>query len=93
MLAGGDDEYARENRAEILEAYEEIRSFDHQTLKLIEPLRTLRIINFAAWIAKRWEDGAFKMAFPAFGTERYWQEQIETLSLQWEKIAYRETTV
>ena len=90
MLAGGDDEYALKNRSDILEAYEEIRAFDHQTLRLIEPLRALRMIHFTAWIAKRWEDGAFKMAFPAFGSERYWQEQIEGLSMQWEKIAYRE---
>jgi Ser/Thr protein kinase RdoA (MazF antagonist) len=91
MLAGGDDEYAIQNRNDIIDAYEEIRSFDATTLRLIEPLRALRMIHFAAWIARRWEDGAFKMAFPAFGTERYWQEQIEALSLQWEKIAYRES--
>ena len=51
------------NRNDILDAYEEIRPFDHTTLRLIEPL-TLRMIHFTAWIARRWEDGAFKMAFP-----------------------------
>jgi Ser/Thr protein kinase RdoA (MazF antagonist) len=90
MLSGGDDEYALKNRNDILDAYEEIRPFDHTTLRLIEPLRALRMIHFTAWIARRWEDGAFKMAFPTFGSERYWQEQIEGLSMQWEKIAYRE---
>jgi len=46
----------------------------------------LRMIHFSAWIARRWQDSAFQSAFPGFGTERYWQEQIEALSLQLEKI-------
>lgn len=86
MLIGGDDEYAMKNRDVLLDAYEEIRSFDHTTLKLIEPLRALRMIYFSAWIGKRWEDGAFKAAFPHFGTEKYWQEQIENLSAQLERV-------
>ena len=90
MLTGGDDEYGVERRKVLIEAYEEIRDFDRSTLRLVEPLRALRMIYFNAWIARRWEDGAFKMAFPSFGTERYWQEQIEGLSLQWEKISYAE---
>jgi Ser/Thr protein kinase RdoA (MazF antagonist) len=52
-------------------------------------LRALRMIHFSAWIARRWADSAFKMGFPAFGTERYWQEQIEALALQLEKIQYQ----
>ena len=73
-------------RQVLLEAYEEIRSFDRESLYLIEPLRGLRMIYFTMWIARRWDDGAFKLAFPYFGTERYWQEQIEGLSVQLEKI-------
>jgi Ser/Thr protein kinase RdoA (MazF antagonist) len=91
MLTGGDDEYGKERREILLEAYEQIRTFDMTTLQLIEPLRALRMIHFAAWIARRWEDSAFKMGFPAFGTERYWQEQIEALALQLEKIQYQPT--
>lgn len=86
MVTGADDEYGKERREILLEAYEEMRPFDRTTLRLIEPLRALRMIHFAAWIARRWEDGAFKAAFPAFGTERYWEEQIETLALQMEKV-------
>lgn len=86
MLTGGDDEYGKERREIVLEAYEQIRRFDLTTLRLIEPLRALRMIHFSAWIARRWEDSAFKLSFPDFGTERYWQEQIEALSLQLEKI-------
>ena len=86
MLTGGDDEYGKERREIVLEAYEQIRRFDMATLRLIEPLRALRMIHFSAWIARRWQDSAFKLSFPDFGTERYWQEQIEALSLQLEKI-------
>jgi Ser/Thr protein kinase RdoA (MazF antagonist) len=86
MLIGGDDEYAMKNRDVLLDAYEEIREFDHASLKLVEPLRALRMIYFSAWIAKRWEDGAFKLAFPHFGTEKYWQQQIEHLSFQLERV-------
>ncbi len=91
MLTGADDEDGRERKAILLEAYEQIRGFDPDSFKLIEPLRTLRMICFNSWIAQRWEDGAFKAAFPYFGTERFWQEQIEGLSVQWEKLAERET--
>ena len=86
MLTGGDDDYGKERRQILIEAYEEIKPFDRTSLILMEPLRALRIIYFSAWIARRREDGAFKLAFPHFGTERYWQEQIEILSMQSERI-------
>jgi Ser/Thr protein kinase RdoA (MazF antagonist) len=89
MLTGGDDDYGKERRQILLDAYEEFRAFDMTTMKLIEPLRALRMIHFSAWIARRWEDSAFKMGFPAFGTERYWDEQIEALALQLEKVQTR----
>lgn len=86
MLIGGDDEYAKENRKVLIENYEVVRHFNPQTLRLIEPLRALRMVYFSTWIGRRREDGAFKLAFPHFGTERYWQEQIEHLSLQLERV-------
>jgi Ser/Thr protein kinase RdoA (MazF antagonist) len=91
MLTGGDDDYGKERREILLEAYEQIRTFDMTTMQLIEPLRALRMIHFSAWIARRWEDSAFKAAFPDFGTEHYWQEQIEALALQLEKVQYPTT--
>jgi Ser/Thr protein kinase RdoA (MazF antagonist) len=93
MLTGADDEDGKERKAILLESYEQIRAFDPDSLKLIEPLRTLRMMCFNSWIATRWNDGAFKAAFPYFGTERFWQEQIEGLSVQWEKLAYRDRPV
>ncbi|MGZ3699232.1 MAG: serine/threonine protein kinase, partial [Bdellovibrionota bacterium] len=66
-------------REDLLEGYEEMRAFDRSTLKLIEPLRALRFIHYAAWIARRWEDPAFPSAFPQFGTHRYWQDETQDL--------------
>lgn len=86
MLIGGDDEYAMKNRDILITAYEEIREFDDKSLKLMEPLRALRMMYFAGWIARRREDGAFKLAFPYFGTEKFWQQQIENLSAQLERM-------
>jgi hypothetical protein len=54
-------------------------------------MTALRMIQFSAWIARRWEDSAFKMPFPDFGTEHTWQEQIEALALQLEKVQYDTT--
>jgi Ser/Thr protein kinase RdoA (MazF antagonist) len=56
--------------------------FDRTELLLIEPLRTLRLIHYAGWLAERWSDPAFPAAFPWFGTERYWQDQILALKEQ-----------
>lgn len=86
MLIGGDDEYAMKNRDILIDAYLEIREFDERTWKLVEPLRALRMIYFVTWIARRKDDGAFKLAFPHFGTERYWQEQVENISIQAERV-------
>lgn len=86
MLIGGDDEYAMKNRDILVDAYLEIREFDERTWKLVEPLRALRMIYFATWIARRKDDGAFKLAFPHFGTEKFWQEQVENLSNQSERV-------
>ncbi len=86
LLVPGDDDYAKEQRMILLCEYESFRDFDYSTLKLIEPLRALRYIHFAAWMAKRYDDPAFKSAFPYFGTDKYWSELLYDLRLQAEKI-------
>lgn len=82
LIVPGRDEYAQAKLKIVLEGYEQFRSFDRKTLRLIEPLRAMRIIHFNAWIAKRWDDPAFQRTFVEFGTERYWTEQIQTLREQ-----------
>ncbi|MBT6492314.1 MAG: serine/threonine protein kinase, partial [Deltaproteobacteria bacterium] len=80
MLVPGYDEHARLQREVLIEAYESFREFNRQELRLIEPLRALRYIHYASWIARRWEDPIFKRTFEYFGTVQYWQK--ETLDLR-----------
>ena len=82
MLLSGDRASRTRQLAAIVEGYRVFRELDHRELLLIEPLRTLRLIHYAAWIAERWDDPAFPAAFPWFGTERYWQDQILALKEQ-----------
>ena len=66
----------------LLEGYEDFRNFDRRELALIEALRTLRLIHYCAWIARRWNDPAFPLAFPWFNTQKYWQDRILELREQ-----------
>ncbi len=82
LLAPGKDKEARRQRSVLLEGYEQFREFDYSTLRLVEPLRALRLVHFSAWIARRWDDPAFKRAFPDFGDERYWFDELNLLREQ-----------
>ena len=62
--------------------YEDFATFDRRELLLVEALRTLRLMHYAAWIARRWDDPAFPAAFPWFNTQRYWQDRILELREQ-----------
>ncbi|MEW5863011.1 MAG: serine/threonine protein kinase [Pseudomonadota bacterium] len=66
----------------LLAGYRRFQDFDARELMLIEPLRTLRLVHYCAWIARRWNDPAFPAAFPWFGTARYWQDRILELREQ-----------
>jgi Ser/Thr protein kinase RdoA (MazF antagonist) len=67
---------------DILAGYEDFMAFDRRELQLVEALRTLRLIHYAAWLARRWDDPAFPAAFPWFNTQRYWQDRILELREQ-----------
>jgi Ser/Thr protein kinase RdoA (MazF antagonist) len=86
MLLDGDPERSRVQLDALLRGYEQFRDFDDVELRLIEPLRSLRMIHYSAWLARRWADPAFPAAFPWFGTERYWEERTHELRDQWEKL-------
>lgn len=79
MVVRGRGEEADRDRNILLEGYEAFRPFPRASLKLIEPLRALRMVHYSAWIARRWEDPSFGKAFPLFGTPRYWEEEIQAL--------------
>jgi Ser/Thr protein kinase RdoA (MazF antagonist) len=82
MLLGGDRESAEKGLAALLRGYRQFREFDLRELLLIEALRTLRLLHYSAWLARRWDDPAFPAAFPWFGTQRYWQDRILELREQ-----------
>lgn len=82
MLLTGDKAHQNLQISTIIEGYEEFHEFDYRELKLIDALRSLRLIHYAGWLAKRWEDPAFPMAFPWFNTEKYWSEHIVELREQ-----------
>lgn len=82
MFMSGDQEEQTPQLDALLSGYSEFRQFDARELHLVEALRSLRIMHYAAWIARRWEDPAFKIAFPWFDSRRYWDEHILTLREQ-----------
>ena len=87
MLLSGEREAMRGQLAAVLEGYRQFRPFDGRELALIEPLRTLRMIHHSAWLAERWTDPAFPVAFPWFGTAGYWGQQTAELRQQIEAMA------
>jgi Ser/Thr protein kinase RdoA (MazF antagonist) len=82
MLLSGERFERTGQLSEILEGYNEFRDFETKELALIEPLRTLRLMHHAAWIARRWQDPAFPLAFTWFGSGRYWADHILELREQ-----------
>jgi len=82
MLLGAGRAEQTERLADLLEGYEDFAEFDRRELALIEPLRTLRLLHYSAWIARRWDDPAFPAAFPWFNTQRYWEDRILELREQ-----------
>ncbi len=76
MLLSGDNHEMAGQMKDVLEGYTQFHHFNRRELNLIEALRTLRMLHHAAWLAKRWQDPAFPIAFPWFGEPRYWEDLI-----------------
>jgi Ser/Thr protein kinase RdoA (MazF antagonist) len=81
LLSGTPDEMAQQFQ-HLRDGYETFRRFDAREVALIEPLRTMRMIDYAAWLARRWQDPAFPNAFPWFNTVQYWSEHLTLLEQQ-----------
>mgnify|MGYP001042003253 CR=1 FL=1 len=79
MMLSGDRQQKILQLDTLLMGYEEFHHFDSKELALIESLRTMRVVNYMAWLCKRWQDPAFPHSFPWFNTERYWEEQVLSL--------------
>jgi len=82
MLLSGERNDQTRQFSDLLAGYEDFYDFEPRELHLLEALRTLRLIHYAAWIARRWDDPAFSVAFPWFNTQRYWQDRILELREQ-----------
>ena len=87
MLLSGDRAQQTAQLSGLLDGYEQFRDFDRRELALVEPLRTLRLIHYSAWLARRWEDPIFPINFPWFGSSDYWKGQIQMLQDQCEAMA------
>ncbi len=87
LLVPGRDDTSIRQRETLLEGYEEMRHFDRRSIRLIEALRALRFIHYATWIAKRWNDPAFPHAFPHFGTQQYWLDEVNDLEEQYRLLS------
>ncbi|MBR9910745.1 MAG: serine/threonine protein kinase [Gammaproteobacteria bacterium] len=82
MLLSGNRDQQQTQLAKILAGYQQFCPFNGAELNLVESLRSLRIINYSAWLARRWDDPAFPRNFPWFNTQRYWSDHILTLREQ-----------
>ena len=82
MFLSGDREDQTASLDAVLAGYTEFNDFDARELHLVEALRTLRLIHYFGWLAKRWSDPAFKRAFPWFNTQQCWEDHILSLREQ-----------
>jgi Ser/Thr protein kinase RdoA (MazF antagonist) len=86
MLLSGERAQRTAQLSGLLDGYEQFREFDRRELALVEPLRTLRLIHYSAWLARRFEDPIFPINFPWFGSSDYWKGQILVLQDQCERM-------
>jgi len=90
LLAPAYDEEGKRQRQVLVDAYSEMRDFHPGWLRLVEPLRALRYIHYTTWIARRWEDPAFKRTFSYFGDLQYWQREMQDLREQIARIDHEQ---
>lgn len=86
MLWGGSDAWAMRRRDVLLDGYESMAPFDRGSLRLVEALRSLRLVHWATWVARRRRDPAFAVAFPDFGTAGWWERQCRDLEEQVKRV-------
>ncbi|MBC7609531.1 MAG: serine/threonine protein kinase [Polaromonas sp.] len=86
MLLSGDRAQQLRQLGALVDGYDEFGEFDRRELALIEPLRTLRLVHYSAWLAQRWHDPIFPINFPWFGSSDYWKGQVDMLEEQTEAM-------
>lgn len=86
MLLSGERQEMTEQLCDLLEGYEEFANLELNELNLIEALRSLRMMHYAAWLARRWNDPAFPLAFPWFNNNQYWEQHVLELREQLSRL-------
>ena len=86
MLLSGERSQQLRQLGALVDGYDEFGEFDRRELALIEPLRTLRLVHYSAWLAQRWHDPIFPINFPWFGSSDYWKGQVDMLIEQTEAM-------
>jgi len=87
MLLSGERGEMTRKLCDLLAGYEDFAEFNPREVQVVEALRTLRLIHYAAWLARRWSDPAFPAAFPWFNTRTWWEEHIGNLRDQVPRMA------
>ncbi len=87
MLVSGDAHEVAVQLEDLLEGYTTFHDFERRELRLVEALRALRMMHYAAWLAERWDDPAFPPSFPWFGTAAYWADHVQGLRQQHAAVA------
>ncbi|MDR2849346.1 MAG: serine/threonine protein kinase [Verrucomicrobiota bacterium] len=82
MLLPGGVEETREELGQLIEGYETFRAFDRRSLRLIEPLRAMRMTYYLAWCARQSRDAAFRQHHPDWGTPAFWSRELAELEAQ-----------
>ena len=70
----------------LLRGYEQFREFEHWTMRLVEPLRAMRIIYFLAWCSHQVNDYKFRSMYPDWGSDAFWKREVADLRHQLEVI-------
>lgn len=86
VLVPGHDPEAVRQRDVLLEGYRQLRDFEPSWLRLVEPLRAARMLKISSWIARRWQEPSFRSTFPHFGTQLYWEREMNDLEELAERI-------
>jgi Ser/Thr protein kinase RdoA (MazF antagonist) len=86
MFVAGEPALMQREWTDLLDGYEQFAHFDPREVQLVEALRAMRMLNHAAWLAQRWSDPAFPLAFPWFGEPRYWERHLAELREQLEAL-------
>ncbi len=86
LVLPGRGREVESKREVLLAGYERFREFDRSSWRLVEPLRGLRLVRYAGWLARRWDDPAFRAGWPHFATADYWEREVADLEEQLEAV-------